>query len=124
MMTEAVPLPPRPPLRFEERAWAPVVSQDEVNEIDLNAPVPAFAPAVPAAPLSTATVSVPAPAKEQVSTQGMAAADAVSQPDRTAMLKTSVRPEPEAADMSWLRKIFIGLGGVLAVASALRIFIG
>jgi hypothetical protein len=32
--------------------------------------------------------------------------------------------DSDPADMSWLRRIFLGLGGVLALASAIRMFIG
>jgi hypothetical protein len=108
------------------QAEAQVPSQDEVNELDLAAdanpppatPTAATPPAAtpPATPVETAVAGNTAPAPVPANQASSAA------PVATAAFVAPAQPPAE--DTSWLRKIIIGLGGVLTLASAVRLFAG
>ena len=134
MVPEPAAPKPRPGPRdtFAERAWLPITTQDVANEIDLAAPAPVVVTTVPVskpAPQPAAAVETPAPDQ---ATQGSAVVEprtaliplAAPVPEPVAERVAATRNEPDQEDMSWLRKIFIGLGSLLAVASAFRMAIG
>jgi hypothetical protein len=91
---------------------------------------PAISP--PAAiSVQTTTILRPAAANPAASQPTIAPVASVptaaSPPPATTEPRVEVTSSPREnppAEMSWLRRIFLGLGGVLAVASAIRMFIG
>lgn len=101
-----IPLASVPPTAAASTIY--VASQDEVNEIDL---------AADRGPIAT---------KNETSA-GIGATDAPGIAfDGAAQwpASTAAAVDPSGGEASWLRQIFIALGGLLALGSALRLFIG
>lgn len=150
-LTEPVPTPPENPARSKDQV--PVASQEDVNEIDLSADRLLITPlssatasdvsakpdilsgtaasALPSIPVQTTTILRKPPASEgpylpASSAQAAQSAHSPASPaaDSSTEEVSAAPDSPDSSDTSWLRRIFIGLGGVLAVASAIRMFIG
>lgn len=118
-----------------------VPAQNEVTELDLaadhpkvtppaaDAPNPALWNAVtPTDPAANAGVAAPsadsanvAPANNSVApaSNQVASADPPNRPEAAPLAQQQPADEP-----SWLRRILIGVGGVLTLASAVRLFVG
>lgn len=94
---------------------------------------PAISPR-PAISVQTTTILRPSAASDPsirppVANPAAAGLPAANSPPATEItvdssVASSSRSNADSEDMSWLRRIFLGLGGVLAVASAIRMFIG
>jgi hypothetical protein len=118
-----------------------VPAQNEVTELDLAADQPKVPPPAPEAPnpalwnavtptdpaanagvvpSADAAKAVPANDQKVVPTNDQVASADPANPVEVA----SPAPQQPADEPSWLRRIMIGLGGVLTLASAVRLFAG
>jgi hypothetical protein len=120
---EAIPTPPIPRASFAERSSWPVAPQEEANEIDMAAGTPAVsAGSVQSVPATApASGGMQPPRAQPVSRDDATTMESVASTGQNIEKKS---PPADDQEMSWLRKIFVGLGGLLAVASAFRMFIG
>lgn len=117
-------------------AAAKIPSQDELTELDMAADAPKAAPQTEASAIDQAAEAAkPAPAnadpQKVASSNNPNAAEAPAPaaapaPQQAAAPQQQAAPAPQqpAEESSWIRRILIGLGGVLTLASAVRLFAG
>lgn len=98
------PPPPSPPQAISVKTTTILRTSPDVQPFSSRPPMTAAAPP-PAPPVAAAPV-----------TTGSDRAEAAVSASRS--------DSADASEMSWLRRIFLGLGGVLALASAVRMIIG
>jgi hypothetical protein len=120
VLTEADRFPTQP----SAQAAMPVVSPDDVNEIDEAAPQET----APTQPAPAAVVQQTAPAASSVTkpveeTPRLAAAR-VELPESTTVASAASQESTTLDKTSLIGKIFLALGGLLTAASAIRMFIG
>lgn len=121
-LTEADRFPTPPPAQTQ--ASVPVVSPEEVNEIDAAASQNA-APAQPApATVVQQTAPVAPSVTKPVEDMPRLATARVELPESTTVASVASHESTTLDKTSLIGKIFIALGGLLTAASAIRMFIG